>query len=268
MARRPQSPKANGMRMAEPTWLACRIFRRKRHYPAMIRPLALFVLVPLIGCAKTKVEPVAEPVDPDDVPITLADVEMPTTYRDAVERVRSYRDLIRDALAANTPGKAHRPLDESEFVLDAMPYLARKDCVPKRHWETVVLAAEDISELFNQVHSAIDEHREPDFAAVADAIEAAIERLGSVTPGAETWKKSMGCWIGHPLPQSYLARATAASAFAGIAARRFVGQPPQPQLASAVENVSDANVYGKPMTLAISNVKRTKRFMFNFFIGR
>ena len=149
----------------------------------MSRLWMLFMLVSLIGCAKREPEPpAAEAVDPDDVPISIGDVDMPTTYAAAVERVRGYRDRIRDAVAAKTPNNAHRPLDESEFVLEAMPYLARKDGVPKWKWETVVVAAEDISELFNQVHSAIDDHREPDFAAIAEPIEDAIERLAGVTP--------------------------------------------------------------------------------------
>ncbi|HWB14411.1 MAG TPA: hypothetical protein VG826_34615 [Pirellulales bacterium] len=61
--------------------------------------------------------------------------------------------------------------------MEKLPYLARQDGIPKRQWETVVVAAEDISELFSQVHSAIDEHRPPDYASVAKSIQEAIERL-------------------------------------------------------------------------------------------
>lgn len=124
----------------------------------------------------------AETIDPDDVPITAEDVDMPKCYRDAVQRVKTYRDQIESAIAANTPGKAHRPLDELEFVLEAMPYLARNDGVPKRQWETIVVAAEDISESFNQVHAAIDDHREPNYGDVARPVEDAIQRLAAVIP--------------------------------------------------------------------------------------
>lgn len=136
-----------------------------------------------VGCS-AGAPPVVETeaVDPDDVPITEADVELPATYRDAVARLCGYRDQIRDAIAAGRPGKAHRPLDEIEIVLERMPYLARKDGVPKRQWETVVVASEDISELFNQVHSAIDDHRQPDYEAVAAPIEDALGRLAAVKP--------------------------------------------------------------------------------------
>lgn len=137
------------------------------------------------GCTEQKQDqPEPDAIDPDDVPITIADVDMPKSYRDAVERVREYRDQIRDAIAAKIPSKAHRPLDELEFVLESMPYLARDAGVPKRQWETVVLAAEDISELFNQVHAAIDEHRKPDYAAVAEPIDDAINRLAALIPEA------------------------------------------------------------------------------------
>ena len=99
-----------------------------------------------------------------------------------MERIRSYRDRIRDAISAGTPGKAHRPLDELEFVLEAIPYLARDAGIPKRQLETVVLAAEDIRELFSKVHAAIDEHQKPDFESVAPEIDDAIRRLAKLAP--------------------------------------------------------------------------------------
>lgn len=74
----------------------------------MSRKLAVrrtsLLLLATIGCAGTQAEPaVSEPVDPDDVPITIDDVDMPVSYRGAVERVRAYRNRIRDAVAAKTP---------------------------------------------------------------------------------------------------------------------------------------------------------------------
>jgi hypothetical protein len=63
-----------------------------------------------------------------------------------------------------------------------MPYLARDAGVPKHQWETVVLAAEDISELFGEVHGAIDDHRKPDYDGVAVEIDDAIEKLAKLTP--------------------------------------------------------------------------------------
>ena len=133
------------------------------------------------GCHKpTTLSAPTEATDPDDVPITLADVDMPETYDAAVDRIGSYRDRIREAIERGTPSKAHRPLDESEFVLDRLPYLAQDAGVPKRQWETVVLAAEEVSELFGEVHAAIDDHRKPDFEKVAPQIDDAIQKLANV----------------------------------------------------------------------------------------
>src|SRR5581483_987358 len=50
--------------------------------------------------------------DPDDIPITEADVKMPRSYPEAVEQIVNYCDAIERAVSAGTPSKAHRPLDE------------------------------------------------------------------------------------------------------------------------------------------------------------
>jgi len=50
-----------------------------------------------------------------------------------------------------------------------------------RQLETVVLAAEDTSELFGEVHAVIDDHRKADYQGVAQQIDDAIGRLASVT---------------------------------------------------------------------------------------
>ncbi|HUY32374.1 MAG TPA: hypothetical protein VMV69_06305 [Pirellulales bacterium] len=150
--------------------------------PGFLALTAIGLVAVTLGCTPGEPAPTAKPADPDDVPLTEADVDIPATYRDAVVRLRQCRDQIRDAVAARTPGKAHRPLDELEIVLWKMPNIARDDGVPKRHWETVVVSSEELSELFNQVHSAIDAGREPDFEAVAQPIQDALDRLEAV-PG-------------------------------------------------------------------------------------
>jgi hypothetical protein len=145
--------------------------------------ISFLMALSIAGCHRAAAKTdVAESADPDDVPITAADVDMPEMYSDAVDHIRSYRDRIRDAVAAGTPSQAHRPLDELEFVLERMPNLARDAGIPKRKWESVVLAAEDISELFGEVHAAIDERRKPDYEKVASGIDDAIERLATLTP--------------------------------------------------------------------------------------
>jgi hypothetical protein len=139
-------------------------------------------LTAIPGCTTPVPEPVQVAVDPDDVPISEADVDIPKTYRDAVDRLISYRDQIRDAISEGTPGKAHRPLDELDVVAWKMPEIARDSGVPRRHWETVVVSSEALTELFGRVHSAIDDHKEPDYDAVARPIDDAIAALQSVIP--------------------------------------------------------------------------------------
>ncbi len=146
----------------------------------------------LSGCGKS--EPPAQPAtrsnqpaaqsapsDPDDVPISEADVEMPANYDAALEQIKQSRDSIRSAVEGGTPTKAHRPLDELDIVLNKLPSIARDSGVPKEKWEEVNTTARELRDSFNQVHSAIDERREPDYGAVAEPIEQAIKRLEDVT---------------------------------------------------------------------------------------
>ncbi len=140
----------------------------------------------LFGCSQadksTEAEQTAAPAhDPDDVPITEADVEMPGNYEEAIPRITSYRDTIRGAIEAGTPSKAHRPLDELDIVLNKLPSIAKDSGIPQEQWETINTSAQELRGLFNQVHSAIDEKREPDYNAVAESVDQAIEKLEQVT---------------------------------------------------------------------------------------
>lgn len=142
----------------------------------------------LAGCGQSAApKPAAAPAtkstvpDPDDVPITEADVELPANYDDAVQRIKGYRDSIRSAVEAGSPAKAHRPLDELDIVLNKLPSIARDSGVPKDKWESVNTTAHELRDLFNQVHSAIDEKRTPDYDAVAEPIEQALGQLESVS---------------------------------------------------------------------------------------
>lgn len=146
-----------------------------------MRSLMLLALVALVGCAQ---KPAAQTAahNPDDVPITEADVKLPASYAAALPRIAAYRDTIRGAIEAGTPGKAHRSLDELDIVLNKLPSIAKQSGIPNEQWETVNTAAQELRKLFNQVHSAIDENREPDYQAVAEPIEGAIEKLEQVMP--------------------------------------------------------------------------------------
>ncbi len=122
--------------------------------------------------------------DPDDVPITEADVRMPANYAEAVGRIKSYRDAIRSAIEAGTPSKAHCSLDELDIVLGKLPSIARDSGIAKSQWETINVTARELREHFDRLHSAIDAGREPDYAAVSKGVDERIRRLAQIVPPA------------------------------------------------------------------------------------
>lgn len=123
--------------------------------------------------------------DPDDVHITADDVERPENYAAAVDRIKAYRDTIRDEIAAGRPGKAHRPLDEANYVLEWLPEIVQESGIAKEHWETINLAAQTVRESFDQIHTRIDGQQEPDFEAVAADVQQAIETLESAVAAGQ-----------------------------------------------------------------------------------
>lgn len=153
--------------------------------PCLSNLTLLTVLAALVGCqpvASSATSDVAKPeaADPNDVPITEADVDLPVSYPIAVERIAGFRDAIRAAVESGHHGRAHRPLDEADIVLRRLPEIARDSGVPRRSWEQVVVASEDLNELWGEIHTAIDAHQTPDYAARRNAIDDAVERLARV----------------------------------------------------------------------------------------
>lgn len=124
--------------------------------------------------------PTSATADPDDQPITEADVQLPTNFVEAVRRIRAYADQIRAAIEADRPTKAHRALDELDIVLGKLMPLARDSGVPRARWESVNTAARDLRRQFDRLHAAIDDHRQPDYPVGASAIAAALTKLESV----------------------------------------------------------------------------------------
>lgn len=149
----------------------------------MIYHICLLSLVAFtVGCGKTEMANVAAPTtENDDVAITEADVKLPATYSAAIPQIKGYRDTIRTAIEAGTPSKAHRSLDELDIVLNKLPSIAKDSGVPKEQWETINLTGRELRDLFNQLHSAIDAKREPDYKAVAEPIDQTIAKLEQVT---------------------------------------------------------------------------------------
>lgn len=157
--------------------------------------LVLWVaLAALVGCqpvASSATNDVAnlDVVDPDDIPITEADVEMPADYTSAVQRTRAYRDAIRTAIQNGKPSKAHRPLDEADLVLRRLPEIARDSGVPRRYWEQIVVASEDLNELWGEIHAKIDAHQTPDYSSLQEAIDDAVDRIASVERQTEVSRR-------------------------------------------------------------------------------
>jgi hypothetical protein len=123
-------------------------------------------------------------VDPHDVPMTAAEIEKlkgeMKSYDTAVARIKSYRDTIRDKIAADKPTEAHRSLDELDFVLGWLPEIAKDSGVPRENWETVSTSAQTLRDSFNEVHAAIDDKKDPNYKAVANRIDAAVTQLQEV----------------------------------------------------------------------------------------
>jgi len=156
--------------------------------------LILFGLPICIGCSKqsepsssddTQMETAEAAHDGNDVPLTEEQKQTLRQaikdYEDALTKIKSYRDTIRDAVAAGTPTKAHSPLDELDVVLEHLTSVARDSQVPRTQWETVNTSAQQLRNSFNKIHAQIDADEQPNYEAVSDDINAAIDRLEQVS---------------------------------------------------------------------------------------
>ena len=125
-----------------------------------------------------------EDVDPHDVPPTEEEIQAQkdkvATYDAAIAQIQEYRDTIRDETTAGLPAKAHRALDMLDYVLQWLPEIAQEDNVPLERLETVVENSQALRDLFNEVHANIDAGEEPDYGAVADQIDVAVDALAAI----------------------------------------------------------------------------------------
>jgi len=106
---------------------------------------------------------------------------LPSSYLKAVARLHECRDAISDAISSGDFEKAHHPLDETDWLLNWLPELARASGVPRRDWEQVVVAGDDLGESLGEIHADIDAGHTPDFASRAATIEYALTRLQDVS---------------------------------------------------------------------------------------
>lgn len=116
----------------------------------------------------------------EQAPEGKAEVALPADYAEAVKRIAEYRDAIRSAVIGGDLEQAHHPLDEADVVLRRLPEIARDSGIPRRSWEQIVVASEDLNELWGQIHEAIDAHQAPDYSALQEAIDDAVDRLAGV----------------------------------------------------------------------------------------
>ena len=127
--------------------------------------------------------------NPHDVPITEEQKtelrEQTAQFADAVAALKQFRNEVEQETAAGIPEnpyKAHQALDRADLVLQWLPEIARNSGIAKEHWEAVNTSANELRTLFEQVHQNIDNKQDPNFAAVADAIDQKIAGLEAI-PG-------------------------------------------------------------------------------------
>ncbi|HJT31199.1 MAG TPA: hypothetical protein VJ783_04055 [Pirellulales bacterium] len=116
----------------------------------------------------------------EQAPAAETEVALPADYAAAVQRITDYRDAIRAAVVGGDLEQAHHPLDEADVVLRRLPEIARHSGIPRRWWEQIVVASEDLNELWGQIHEAIDAHQTPDYSSLQEAIDDAVDRIASV----------------------------------------------------------------------------------------
>jgi hypothetical protein len=117
--------------------------------------------------------------DPDDVPLNEGDIEIPPDYSTLMARVEFLIRDIQERIAAGTPTKAHRSLDELDILLKKAPEIAAKN-VARDHWKEVNLQSKELAAAHNELHEKIDEKKEPDYNSVAERIQKAMGALKAV----------------------------------------------------------------------------------------
>lgn len=125
--------------------------------------------------------------DPHDVPITEEQKselrEQTAKFANAVAMLNQFRNEVEQETAAGIPKnpfKAHQALDRADLVLQWLPEIARNSGIAKEHWEVVNTSANELRTLFEQVHQNIDNRQDPNFAAVADAIDQKFAGLKAI----------------------------------------------------------------------------------------
>lgn len=174
-----------------------------RYYSVFVVACCFAALSVLVGCNPSAEKPAAgggantteaeDDYNPHDVPISdqqKAELRSQTAqFADALAAIKLFRNEIEQETAVGIPAnpyKAHQALDKSDLVLQWLPEIARNSGVAKEDWEAVNTAANELRTLLERVHQNIDSKQNPEFAAVADAIDENLTALEQVATNSSS----------------------------------------------------------------------------------
>ncbi len=115
----------------------------------------------------------------EESPFDESKVVVPPRYGDAVERIAALSSDMDRLIRAGDLCHAHPTLDELDLVLQRLMPVAQQDNVPRKRWEGINLAARQLRLTLNEIHEALDEHRDPELSKRAGEIDRALSALRS-----------------------------------------------------------------------------------------
>jgi hypothetical protein len=166
----------------------------------MLLCVAVTSLGILNGCGQQSEEPTVgaegradhghvhgDEVDPHDVPLTEEQKqrmrEQTAKFADAVAKIAHLRDIVEQETNSGLPDnpfEMHQALDRVDLLVQWLPEIARDSGVAKEHWVTVNTAANELRELFEEVHQNIDNRVDPEFSSVQEQIAEKINELQTI----------------------------------------------------------------------------------------
>jgi len=104
----------------------------------------------------------------------------PTTTSEGLAELKSLRNTIRDAFAANDMDKAHDPLHVVGDVLMAIPELAKKENADSEKLASIQKAVETLMDAFGRVDKTMHGQEGSTYAEESATIDAAVLELESL----------------------------------------------------------------------------------------
>ena len=95
--------------------------------------------------------------------------------------LKEHYEEIKVAFESGQPDDAHGPLHDIGHVLEQIPKLAGSE-LPEDQAEEAMLAVAQLFDAYGQVDDAMHKNEEPDYAAVAEAIDASMATLEKAVP--------------------------------------------------------------------------------------